>query len=103
MYAIVEIGGQQFEVEKGREIFVHRLADKEGSRVEFDKVLLLEKGAEVLVGKPVIQKAKIVAQVLSHQKGDKVTIFKKKKRKGYKVTRGHRQYFTRIRIEEIQG
>ena len=101
MYAIVEIAGQQFKIEKDQQIFVHRLDNKEGSKVEFDKVLFIENNGKFNVGAPVISGAKVTAKVLDHVKGDKVIVFKKKRRKGYKVKNGHRQAFTKILIEKI--
>ena len=101
MYAIVEIAGQQFKVEKGQELFVHRLSGKEGDKVEFDKVLLKDDKGKITVGKPTIDKAKVTAKIIEHLKGDKVIVFKKKRRKGYKVKNGHRQYLTKIAIEKI--
>ena len=101
MYAIVEIAGQQFKVEKDQQIFVHRLDNKEGSKVEFDKVLLIDNGGKVNVGAPAISGAKVTAKVLGHMKGDKVIVFKKKRRKGYKVKNGHRQSFSQIEIQSI--
>ncbi|MPQ45616.1 50S ribosomal protein L21 [Marinifilum sp. N1E240] len=101
MYAIVEIAGQQFKVEKDQKIFVHRLEAEEGGQVEFAKVLLVDNAGEVVVGAPAIEGAKVTAKVLSHMKGDKVKVFKKKRRKGYKKLNGHRQYLSQIQIEEI--
>ncbi len=101
MYAIVEIAGQQFKVEKDQQIFVHRLEDKEGSKVTFDNVLLIDNNGKVNVGAPAIAGASVAAKVLEHLKGDKVIVFKKKRRKGYKVKNGHRQYLTKIQIEAI--
>lgn len=101
MYAIVEIAGQQFKVEKDQKIFVHRLDAEEGGQVEFAKVLLVDNGGDVAVGAPSIEGAKVTAKVLSHLKGDKVKVFKKKRRKGYKKLNGHRQYLSQIQIEEI--
>ncbi|MDC0204871.1 50S ribosomal protein L21, partial [Flavobacteriales bacterium] len=101
MYAIVEIAGQQFKVEKDQQIFVHRLEAKEGSKVDFDKVLLMDNSGKVKVGAPVIKGAKVTAKVLEHLKGDKVIVFKKKRRKGYKVKNGHRQYLTKLEIQKI--
>ena len=101
MYAIVEIAGQQFKVEKDQQIFVHRLEDKEGAKVEFDKVLLIDNKGKVNVGAPAISGAKVTAKVLDHVKGDKVVVFKKKRRKGYRVKNGHRQAFTQIEIQSI--
>jgi large subunit ribosomal protein L21 len=101
MYAIVDIAGQQFKVEKDQKIFVHRLESEVGSQVDFDKVLLIDTDSAVVVGTPVIDGAMITAKVLEHLKGDKVIVFKKKRRKGYKVKNGHRQFFTKIEIENI--
>jgi len=100
MYAIVEIAGQQFKVAKDQKVFVHRLEEKEGSKVSFDKVLLLDDG-KVTIGAPVIENAVVTAKVLSHLKGDKVIVFKKKRRKGFKKKNGHRQYLSEILIEGI--
>ncbi len=101
MYAIVDIAGQQFKVEKDKKVFVHRLEAKEGSKLEFDKVLLIDNDKSVVVGTPVINGALVKAAIIDHMKGDKVIVFKKKRRKGYKVKNGHRQYMTQIVIEEI--
>ncbi|MET2986051.1 50S ribosomal protein L21 [Aureibaculum conchae] len=100
MYAIVEIAGQQFKVAKNQKVFVHRLQDKEGSKVTFDNVLLLDDG-KVTLGAPAIEGAAVTAKILKHLKGDKVIVFKKKRRKGYKVKNGHRQYLSEIQIENI--
>jgi len=101
MYAIVEMAGQQFKVEKDQQVFVHRIEGKEGSKVTFDNVLLIDNGGKVNVGAPAIKGATVVATVLEHVKGDKVIVFKKKRRKGYKVKNGHRQYLTSIKINSI--
>lgn len=101
MYAIVDIAGQQFKVEKGQEIFVHRLEDKEGSKVNFDEVLLLDEDGKISVGTPFVKGISVSAKILSHDKGDKITVFKKKRRKGYQKENGHRQYLSKIQIEEI--
>ena len=101
MYAIVEIAGQQFKIEQDQQIFVHRLEAKEGSKVDFDKVLLMDNAGKINVGAPVIKGAKVTAKILEHLKGDKVIVFKKKRRKGYKVKNGHRQYLTKIEILKI--
>ena len=101
MYAIVEIAGQQFKVEKDQQIFVHRLEEKEGAKVEFDNVLLIDNNGKINVGAPAISGAKVTAKVLDHMKGDKVVVFKKKRRKGYRVKNGHRQAFTQIEIQSI--
>jgi large subunit ribosomal protein L21 len=103
MYAIVEIAGQQFNVEKDKKVFVHRLPAQVGESLEFGKVLLIENDGEVKVGTPVVDGAKITAKVLEHTKGDKVLVFKKKRRKGYQKLNGHRQQFTQVLIEEIVG
>ena len=101
MYAIVEIAGQQFKVSKDQKVFVHRLSEDEGSKVTFDKVLLLDDNGTITLGAPAIEGASVEAKVLSHLKGDKVIVFKKKRRKGYKKRNGHRQYLTQIVIEGI--
>ncbi|HRN42687.1 MAG: 50S ribosomal protein L21 [Flavobacteriales bacterium] len=101
MYAIVEIAGQQFKVEKDQRLFVHRLEDKEGAKITFDKVLLIDNDGKVNVGAPVVAGASVTAKVLEHLKGDKVLVFKKKRRKGYQKENGHRQYLTQIQIEGI--
>ncbi|MBS9766742.1 MAG: 50S ribosomal protein L21 [Flavobacteriaceae bacterium] len=101
MYAIVEIAGQQFKVVKDQKVFVHRLKADEGEQVSFDKVLLIDNDGAVTVGAPVIDGAEVTAKVTAHLKGDKVIVFKKKRRKGYKVKNGHRQYLSEIKIESI--
>lgn len=101
MYAIVDIAGQQFKVEKDQKVYVHRLENEEGTDVEFEKVLLVDNAGKIQVGNPVVKGAKISAKVLSHLKGDKVLVFKKKRRKGYQKLNGHRQYFSQIQIQDI--
>ena len=101
MYAIVEIAGQQFKVAKDQRVFVHRLTTEEGKKVNFDNVLLIGDGDKVTVGAPVIKGAQVGAKVLKHLKGDKVIVFKKKRRKGYRVKNGHRQSLSEIVIESI--
>ncbi len=101
MYAIVEIAGQQFKVEKERKLYVHRLPQDEGADVSFEKVLLVDNEGVISIGAPVVAGAKVTATVLKHLKGDKVIVFKKKRRKGYKKKNGHRQYLTQIQITEI--
>ncbi len=103
MYAIVEIAGQQFKVVQDQKLFVHRLADKEGAKVSFDKVYLLDDGKKVTLGAPAITGASVEAKVVSHLKGDKVIVFKKKRRKGYRVKNGHRQALTELVIESIKA
>ena len=101
MYAIVEIAGQQFKVAKDQKLFVHRLQDKEGTKVSFDKVYLLDDGKKVTVGAPAVRGAAVEAKVVGHLKGDKVIVFKKKRRKGYRVKNGHRQALTELMVEKI--
>ena len=101
MYAIVEIAGQQFKVAKDQKVFVHRIATEEGKKVSFDNVLLVGDGNKVTVGAPVIDGAQVGARVIKHLKGDKVIVFKKKRRKGYRVKNGHRQALSEIIIESI--
>ncbi len=103
MFAIVTIAGQQFKVEEGREIFVHQLAANEGDSVSFDAVHLIDRAGDVRIGVPNLSGASVKASVIGHVKGDKVVVFKKKRRKGYRVKNGHRQAFTKIKIEAIQG
>jgi large subunit ribosomal protein L21 len=100
MYAIVEMAGQQFKVAKDQKVFVHRLEGNEGDSVTFEKVLLLDNGT-ITIGAPAIDGAAVVAKILGHQKGDKVIVFKKKRRKGFRKKNGHRQSFTQILIESI--
>ena len=103
MYAIVEIAGQQFKVAKDQKVYVHRLQEAEGSKVTFDNVMLIEDKGNVTIGAPAIAGAGVTATVLGHLKGDKVIVFKKKRRKGYKKKNGHRQYLTEIQIEGISA
>jgi len=101
MYAIVSIAGQQFKVAKDQYLFVHRLQGEEGASIEFDNVLLVENEGKISVGLPAVKGAKVSAKILSHLKGEKVIIFHKKRRKGYKKKNGHRQSFTKIQIDSI--
>ncbi|MDH5598682.1 MAG: 50S ribosomal protein L21 [Cyclobacteriaceae bacterium] len=101
MYAIVNIAGQQFKVSKDQSVYAPKLKAEAGETVEFDNVLLVEKDGKVDVGVPFVKKTKVSAKVLEHVKGDKVIVFKKKRRKGYKVKNGHRQEFTKVLIENI--
>ncbi|MCF6167723.1 50S ribosomal protein L21 [Lutibacter sp.] len=101
MYAIVEIAGQQFKVAKDQKVYVQRLQKEEGAKVSFDKVLLLDSKGTVTVGAPAIKGAEVTAKILGHLKGDKVIVFKKKRRKGYRKKNGHRQALTEIQIESI--
>ena len=101
MYAIVEIAGQQFKVEKDQQVFVHRLNASEGDKVQFDDVYLIDDNGSVTVGAPAISGAQVSASVVRHLKGDKVIVFKKKRRKGYKKKNGHRQYLTEVKIDGI--
>jgi large subunit ribosomal protein L21 len=101
MYAIVEIAGQQFKVEEGKKIFVHHMDAAEGDDVEFEKVLLTENDGVVTVGLPVVENTVVEGKVIAHVRGDKVIIFKKKRRKGYQKRTGHRQDFTQVEILSI--
>jgi large subunit ribosomal protein L21 len=103
MFAIVTIAGQQFKVEEGQQIFVHRLAASEGDSVSFDTVHLIDNDGAVRIGEPNLKGVSIKASVLSHVQGDKVVVFHKKRRKGYRKKNGHRQQFTKIKIENIAG
>ncbi|NLJ42403.1 MAG: 50S ribosomal protein L21 [Bacteroidales bacterium] len=98
MYAIVEIAGQQFKVEEGKKIFVHHLDAEKDAILEFDRVLLLEDNDKVLVGEPTIANYVVEGKVLDHVRGDKVIVFKKKRKKGYRVKNGHRQNFSQLEI-----
>jgi len=102
MYAIVEIAGQQFKVQKDQKIFVHRLDAEEGKKVSFDKVLLVDNDGKVTLGAPAIAGATVSAKVEEHVKGDKVIVFRKKRRKGYRKKNGHRQSFTALTISDIK-
>ena len=101
MYVIVDIQGQQFKVQKDQKLFVHRIDANEGDSVEFDKVLLIENDSDITIGSPTVEGAKVVVEVLSHVKGDKVLVFKKKRRKGYRKLNGHRQQFSRVLVKDI--
>ncbi len=101
MYAIVEIAGQQFKVEEGQKIFVHHLEAEEGSVVEFDKVLLIDNDGNITVGEPVVADYVVDGHVLQHMRADKVIVFKKKRKKGYRIKNGHRQNMTHVEIVSI--
>ena len=101
MYAIVEIGGKQIKVEKDQKVYVNRLEGKEGSKITFDNILMLDNAGKILLGNPSIKGAAVEAKILKHLKDDKVIVFKKKRRKGYKVKNGHRQSLTQIMVEKI--
>jgi large subunit ribosomal protein L21 len=103
MYAIVEIAGQQFKVEQGKKIFVHRLEAEEGKDIEFDQVLLIEDEGKITIGEPTVKDAVVVGTVLDHMRGDKVIVFKKKRKKGYRIKNGHRQNLTQVEIVSING
>jgi len=103
MYAIVEIAGQQFKVEEGKKIFVNRLEAEEGKKIEFNQVLLLDDEGKIIIGEPLIKDAFVEGKVLSHPRGDKVIVFKKKRKKGYRVKNGHRQNLTQVEIISING
>jgi large subunit ribosomal protein L21 len=101
MYAIVEMQGLQYKVEAGKKLFVNRMAAEKGAEVTFEKVLLVDNDGDVKVGAPVVEGAKVVAEVLSHVRGEKVIVFHKKRRKGYRKRNGHRQNFTEVLVKEI--
>lgn len=101
MYAVVNIQGFQFKVEKGQQLYVNRLKEEEGESITFSEVLLIDDEGKVNVGKPYLDGVSVTAKVIDHLKGDKVIVFKKKRRKGYKVKKGHRQYLSKIEIEAI--
>ena len=101
MIAIVNIAGQQFKVTEGKELFVHQLEAAAGSSVSFDQVMMIDNNGSIAVGTPVLSNATVNATVIGNQKGDKVIVFKKKRRKGYQKKNGHRQCFTKIKIESI--
>ena len=101
MYVIVDIQGQQMKVEKDQKLFVHRINAEQGSKVEFEKVLLVDNGGTVTIGTPTVEGAKVVVEVVSQVKGDKVLVFHKKRRKGYRKLNGHRQQFSEVIVKEI--
>ena len=101
MYAIVEIAGQQFKVTNGQEIFVNRLQGEEGSKVSFDRVLLIDNEGATQVGTPTVAGANVEATIKEHCKGNKIIVFKKKRRKGYQTSNGHRQYLSKVVIDNI--
>ena len=103
MYAIVEIAGQQVKVAEGQQLFVHRLEAEAGSSITFDQVLLVDANGSVSVGTPTVGGARVKATVNEHLKGDKVIVFKKKRRKGYRVKNGHRDFLTSITINTISA
>jgi large subunit ribosomal protein L21 len=103
MYAIVKIAGQQFKVERGNKVYVHRLKANEGADVEFADVLLIDNAGAVTVGSPNVEGAKVAATVIQHLRGDKVLVFKKKRRKTYQKMNGHRQDYTQILIQGVLG
>jgi large subunit ribosomal protein L21 len=102
MYAIVEIAGQQFKVEEGKNIFVHRLDVENEKEIEFDQVLLIEDDGKIIIGEPTIKDAIVEGKILDHVRGDKVIVFKKKRKKGYRIKNGHRQNFTQVQIVSIR-
>jgi large subunit ribosomal protein L21 len=101
MYAIVDIQGQQFKVEKDAKVYVHRLEGEEGAKVAFDKVLLVDNDGKVTVGAPTVSGAQVTATILTHLKDKKIQVFKKKRRKGYQKQNGHRQFLTQVQIDGI--
>ena len=101
MYAIVEIAGQQFKVEKNDDIFVHRLEGEPGTKIVFDQVLLVDNNGKISVGKPLVDGITVSGTLVEHVRGDKVVVFKKKRRKGFEKETGHRQDFSKVQIENI--
>ena len=101
MYAIIDIAGHQLKVEKDKKFYVNRLEGEEGAELDFDKVLLIDNDGKVKVGTPNVKNAVVKAKIVTHLKGDKVLVFKKKRRKGYQKLNGHRQHLTQIQIEDI--
>jgi len=101
MYVVVDIAGQQFKVEQGQEVFVNRLEGEEGDKVKFDKIFLIDNDGDVKVGTPLVEGAGIDAQIVSHLRGDKVVVFKKKRRKGYQKSNGFRKDLSKVLIEKI--
>jgi large subunit ribosomal protein L21 len=102
MYAIIKISGRQYKVSEGQEVFLNRLQGNEGDKVTFEEVLLKDKDGKVEIGSPTLKGSKVSAKIVEHLKGDKVLVFKKKRRKGYKKKNGHRQYLTKVLIEGIK-
>ena len=103
MYAIVNIAGKQYKAEKDKFIYAPLMQEKEGAKVDLDNILLVDNDGKVKVGSPTVKGAKITAKVLEHVKDDKVIVFKKKRRKGYRVKNGHRQQFSKLLVEDIKG
>jgi len=103
MYAVVQTGGKQYRVEEGSTIMVEKLSAPLGEKVVLDKVLLVGDGEKVTIGRPVIEGAQVVAEVVRQTRGPKIIVFKKRTKKGYKKTQGHRQYLTEVKIKEIKG
>ncbi len=103
MFAIVEIAGKQYKVEADQKLFVNKLSGDAGDKVQFDKVLLVDNEGKIKVGKPAVKGASVAASVVEHVRGDKVIVFKKKRRKGYRVKNGHKQDYTQIEINSIKG
>lgn len=101
MFAIVDLAGKQYRVKEGQKVYVHRLEGEEGASVTFGKVLMIDTDGKVNIGQPAIEGASVTATILTHLKGDKVLVFKKKRRKGYQKLNGHRQYLSQIRIDTI--
>jgi large subunit ribosomal protein L21 len=101
MYAILDVNNRQYKVKQGQEIYVDLQSANQGDKLTFDKVLLSEADGKVTVGTPTLSNASVSASVIEHVKGDKVIVFKKKRRKGYRVKNGHRQQYTKVRIDSI--
>lgn len=103
MYAIVNIAGQQFKVQKDMTVIVHRLPGEDGKKLEFNEVVMIDDNGKVKVGAPVVKGASVSAKIIKHLRGDKVIVFKKKRRKGYQKSNGHRQNLTKIMIDGIKA
>jgi len=103
MFAVVEISGQQFKVQKDQKLLVNKLDKKEGSKISFENVLLIDNGKEFSLGTPTIDGYSVEAKIIKHLRGEKVVVFKKKRRKGYRVKNGHKQHLSEILIESISN
>ena len=102
MYAIVNILGKQYKVRENQRILVDKIDSVEGKTIEFDKIYLIDEGQKISIGTPIVENSLVSAEVLGHQKGDKIIVFKKKRRKGYAVKNGHRQHYTQLLIKKIE-
>lgn len=103
MYALIETGGKQQRVSEGDIISIEKILGDPGASVEFDKILAVGSGEDIVIGRPYVENARVIASIVSQERGDKVIVFKKKRRKNYRRTKGHRQYLTRVKIMEVRG